>query len=62
MSASVLFDQHGRSMKSSYAMRTLRSETVRHSKRYWYYVSKKRMVLRISERWIGCQQRLWRPS
>lgn len=37
----VLFDQHGRSMKSSYAMRTLRSDTVRHSKRYWYYVSKK---------------------
>ena len=37
----ILFDQHGRSMKSSYAMRTLRSETVRHSKRYWYYVSKK---------------------
>ena len=37
----LLFDQHGRSMKSSYAMRTLRSETVRQSKRYWYYVSKK---------------------
>ncbi len=37
----VLFDRHGRSVKSSYAMRTLRSDTVRHSKRYWYYVSKK---------------------
>ncbi len=37
----VLFDQHGRPMKSSYAMRSVRSETVRHSKRYWYYVSKR---------------------
>lgn len=37
----VLFDHLGRSMKSSYAMRSVRSETVQHSKRYWYYASKK---------------------
>jgi DNA invertase Pin-like site-specific DNA recombinase len=37
----VLFDRHGRPMRSSYAMRTKRSSGVRQSKRYWYYVSKK---------------------
>ncbi|MCB2135325.1 MAG: recombinase family protein [Rhodobacteraceae bacterium] len=35
-----LFDQHGRPMQTSYAMRTVRSGTVRVSKHYWYYVSK----------------------
>ncbi len=35
-----LFDQHGRPMQTSYAMRTVRSGSVRLSKRYWYYVSK----------------------
>ncbi len=35
-----LFDQHGHPMRTSYAMRTVRSGSVRRSKRYWYYVSK----------------------
>ncbi len=35
-----LFDQHGRPMQTSYAMRTVRSGSVQVSKRYWYYVSK----------------------
>ncbi len=35
-----LCDQHGRPMRTSYAMRTVRSGSVRVSKRYWYYASK----------------------
>jgi site-specific DNA recombinase len=35
-----LFDHHGHPMRTRYAMRTVRSGSVRRSKRYWYYVSK----------------------
>jgi hypothetical protein len=35
-----LFDRHGRPMRTTYATRTIRSVSVRQSKRYWYYVSK----------------------
>ncbi len=35
-----LFDRHGRPMRTSYAMRTVRSGSVLASKRYWYYASK----------------------
>ncbi|MFZ1727775.1 MAG: hypothetical protein WBO29_03485, partial [Albidovulum sp.] len=35
-----LLDRHGRPMRTRYAMRTVRSGSVRLSKRYWYYVSK----------------------
>jgi len=37
---SYLFDRHGRPMRTSYAMRTVRFGSVRRSKRYWYYVSR----------------------
>ncbi len=35
-----LFDWHGRPMRTTYATRSVSSGSVRHSKRYWYYVSK----------------------